>query len=321
MNNTAPVLPPDLPQWDDAVCKAYQLQKVILESEQTRIKLFSSVALTKYFSTAPYFYDGGIQCINGMIPETVSKQLETLLQERQASYLLLKSRNEIQLDINRPVKIDSDYYTFLLDLSVGTDEVWNKCLKAKTRNQVRKAEKYNFNVKTGHTDLLHDFYKVISEAWRDLGTPTHSYDFYRLIIEKLKDNTKLMVIYYQGEPVSCALVLMIDNIIYHPYACSLKKVKSTCVNNLLYWELIKFACENKYNGFDMGRSRLGQGTFKYKESWGANPKRLYYTYILNNDSDMPSYDKLFYKLATNAWKFMPLALANKIGPSLIKNVL
>jgi FemAB-related protein (PEP-CTERM system-associated) len=315
------MLPPDLPEWDEAVCEAYQLKKVIIESGQTSIKLFTAGRFPRYFATAPYFYDGGVQTDAGKICKEVSDKLYFLMREFQSRYLLLKTRYEIKLDIKNPVKTDSDYYTFLLDLTAGADKVWNRSLKAKTRNQVRKAEKYNFDIQTGRTSLLQDFYSVISEGWRDLGTPTHSLEFYRFIIEKLKNHSRLMVIYHQGEPVSCALLLILNNVIYHPYSCTLKRYKSSCVNNLLYWEIIKFACDNNYNSFDMGRSRIGQGTFKYKKSWGAEPMQLYYTYILKDESDMPSYDNIFYKLATNAWSHLPVVLANKIGPSLIKNVL
>ena len=315
------MLPPDLQEWDDAVCASYKLDKLLIDKNNSKIKLFSSGSRSRFYSTAPYFYDGGVSLNSNKLDEATLSELQDLIEVENLKYILLKSREKIEIEFNEQIKIDSEYFTFILDLSAGEDSVWKDKLKSTTRNQVRKAQKYDFEVRIGHEELLHDFYIVISEAWRDLGTPTHSRDFYGSILKKLKKKSGLMVIYHQGKPVSCALLLMVDNVIYHPYSCTLNRVKSTCVNNLLYWEIIKFACSKGYSQFDMGRSRKDQGTFKYKKSWGAEPIMLFYIYILNKRVNLPSFDNALYKCATGMWKYMPLSLANVLGPLFIKNIL
>lgn len=315
------MLPPDIQEWDDIACESYKLKRVLVENDKARIKLFSPGGRSKFYCTAPYFYDGGINLNDNKLHEDTLSALKELIIKENLNYILLKSREIIDTEINEQIKIHNDYFTFLLDLSEGEDSVWNKKLKSTTRNQVRKAQKLDFEVRIGHDELLHDFYSVISEGWRDLGTPTHGRVFYSSILENMKKKAGLIVINYQGKPISCALLLMVDNVIYHPYSCTLKDYKSTCVNNLLYWEIIKFACKNGFEKFDMGRSHKNQGTYKYKKSWGGEPIMLFYTYIINSGSEVPSFDSSFYKCATSLWKYMPLSMANALGPSLIKNIL
>tara|TARA_R110000782_G_scaffold248417_2_gene335350 strand:- start:1006 stop:1953 length:948 start_codon:yes stop_codon:yes gene_type:complete len=315
------MLPSDLLEWDDIASESYSLKKNLIEDSHAEIRLFSSEKKPRHYSTAPYFYDGGVSFKGNEIHEDTYKALRELLVNENLEFILLKTRRAIHGNDHGFIKTDHSYFTFMLDLSIGEEKVWKNKLKSQTRNQVRKAEKQNFTIKFGNKELLSDFYKVISEAWRDLGTPTHSRKFYQLIIERMKEKAAIAVIYHEGKPVSCALLLMVDNVIYHPYSCSLNSYKSSCVNNLLYWEIIKYACENNFLSFDMGRSRKDQGTYKYKKSWGAEPIALFYNYLLREDVAMPSFDSVFYKYATTAWKFMPLFLANRLGPSLIKNIL
>jgi len=315
------MLPADLDEWDEIACESYDLRKIIIENKNNKLKLFSPKPYSKYYSTAPYYYDGGVTISNNIIEPDIIKAIHNIIEDNNLDYVLLKSRGEIDVGCFDNFQIDLDYSTFLLSLSSGKESIWKDKLKSKTRNQVRKAAKYSFDVEFGERELLDDFYYVISRGWRDLGTPTHSRNFYKLILEKLSDRSKILVIFHHGEPISCALLLMVDNVIYHPYSCSLKKYKSTCVNNLLYWEIIKFACDMDYKYFDMGRSRKGQGTFNYKLSWGAEPVMLQYTYILREGSDLPSYDTCLYRTAIRLWKSMPLYAANYLGPIFIKNIL
>ena len=51
-------------------------------------------------------------------------------------------------------------------------------------------------------------------------------------------------------------------------------------NNLVFWEAIKWACENGYTYFDMGRSGIeGKGLQRSKNGWGGESEPLYYTSI------------------------------------------
>jgi hypothetical protein len=43
---------------------------------------------------------------------------------------------------------------------------------------------------------------------------------------------------------------------------------------ILYWAVLEFACQGGYHRFDFGRSTRDQGTFRFKQQWGAAPEGL-----------------------------------------------
>ncbi|MGB1799905.1 MAG: GNAT family N-acetyltransferase [Gammaproteobacteria bacterium] len=299
----------------------YPLNKYVLQNEDFRIKLFSAGRNAKFFANAPYLEEGGVFYNNDLDLNGLNERLSLLLVQYNLNYILLKTRSDIFSSFVSEKSIDSQYYTFLLDTSVGIDKIWSDKLKGKNRNQIRKAEKNKFYVQFGCDELLGDFYKVISECWRDLGTPVHSYELFRMLLEKFKDKAIIIVLYDGVKPISAAFLFVIDGVLSHPFAGTINSYKPSSANNLMYWNIIKYACENNIRQFDMGRSRLGQGTYNFKKSWGGEAKRIYYYYINQSESSVPSYDTTFYKTATTMWKFVPVKIANYLGPKLIYKII
>ncbi|WP_157844495.1 GNAT family N-acetyltransferase [Chryseobacterium sp. Leaf394] len=300
-------------EWKSIVLNTYPLKEKTVDFQNKKLNLFGNGS---YFSNAPYLSYGGHFSENERLNADFLKITD--------QPVLIKSKELLSFeDSVRPIMV-TDYKTFLLDLSGGIDVVWNQRIKSKTRNQVRKAEKNKFQIKTGGEELLNDFYQVIAEAWRDLGTPTHSKEFYRNIVNYFDDPSKFhgqfMIIYIEDKPVSAACIIFSDDYICHPYAATLKEFNKYSVNNILYWNIIKFAVEKKIAVFDMGRSRNGQSTVKYKLSWGAEPVQLYY-YYFNKKSHTNDEDGKLVRFLINMWKKLPLSIANFLGPKLIYKVL
>jgi len=86
--------------------------------------------------------------------------------------------------------------------------------------------------------------------------------------------------------------------------------------------VMRRACERGLKVFDFGRSKRGTGSFDFKKNWGFEPTPLYYEYFLVGDKSVPEINPLNpkYRLFIQAWKKMPLALANVIGPHIVKNL-
>ncbi len=314
-------LPADCPEWDNVVASAYSLKKQTIEYDGVSFKLFSIKKKPAFYTNAPYLDSGGLTFDDDQLPEELSQQLYKLIEKHHLKYVLLKSYQKLNLNYPGYYCIDEGYCTFVLDTKSGIDDIWKKKLKAKTRNQIRKAEKYGFNVRIGYTELLDDFYRVISRCWRDLGTPSHSFDFYSIILEEFSNKAMIIVLYDKEIPVSTSMIFNIDGVVSNPFAGTLNQYKPTSVNNLLYWTIIKLACDSSASYFDMGRSRINQGTYNFKKSWGGDINSLYYHYFFHKKQSVPSYDTRFLRMATSMWKLMPLTLAKLFGPYLIYRVL
>jgi hypothetical protein len=74
--------------------------------------------------------------------------------------------------------------------------------------------------------------------------------------------------------------------------------------------------------FDYGRSKRGTGSFDFKKNWGFEPTPLAYEYKLWSRTGDPEINPLNpkYRLFILAWKPLPLALANAIGPHIVRNL-
>jgi len=271
-------------------------------------------------STAPYATDGGLTTTLSVASEELMQMLADTLTDEKAEYLLLKTRMDLFGTFGQVI-IDRSYATFMLDLREGMEATWKNQLETKVRNQTRKGLNNPLDVRYGQRELVDDFFEVISTCWRDLGTPAHSKTLFIELLKCFDQDASLMVIYLKNKPVSAALLFLCKNTIHHPFAATIKRYNHLAINNVLYWKIIEFACQHEMEYFDMGRSPIGQGTYKYKSSWGAKPQQLYYNYLIGKKGTTPNYHSWMVKLATKTWSFMPLRLANATGPLFIKEVL
>lgn len=296
--------------WRDVVLSTYPLRYKPLKIQDFVIHLVGNGAL---WANSAYITSGGAYDFPKKISLPDFKEP-----------LLIKSGKPLDFSAELQPILVQDYFTYKLNLTGGEQYLWDKKLKSKCRNHIRKAEKSKYRKKIGGLELLDDFYAVISRAWRDLGTPTHSKSFYENIIN-ICDGSRgvssaFMILYIQGIPAAGACLIYDQDTIYHPYSATLKDFNRYSLNNALYWNIILFAIRKNLHCFDMGRSRKTQGTSKYKLTWGAEEEQLYY-YYLNKNSHSNEEDGKVIQFLINAWKKLPLSVANFLGPRLIYKVL
>lgn len=312
----------DTDEWDSVVRSVYGLQPDFYASSNLEIKFFkgSSLFFGSYLSTAPYLTDGGVRIVAPASEQDISN-IHAVRERKKLDYALVRTRENVFEAWEDRVRIDRSQYSFSLDLRGGPDFIWKNIIRPKTRNQVRKGLNSDLVMKFGGRELGRDFYQVISRAWRDLGTPTHKNAFFDSIVSAFGDRAKYLVLCFRDQPVSAALILIIDKTIYHPYACTLKAFNPLSVNNALYWRIIEYGCEQGCEAFDMGRSLQDSGTYRYKLSWGATPVPLYYAYFMAGNREPPDIDNALTSAMVGAWRHLPLPAANLLGPGVIKSVL
>jgi lipid II:glycine glycyltransferase (peptidoglycan interpeptide bridge formation enzyme) len=94
------------------------------------------------------------------------------------------------------------------------------------------------------------------------------------------------------------------------------------VGYVLYWELIKDACERGYARFHLGRSTAQSGGEQFKKKWNAEAVQLYWQYILRTRTDLPRLnpDNRKYRLAIAAWRKLPVGVTQRIGPLIARSI-
>jgi serine/alanine adding enzyme len=197
-----------------------------------------------------------------------------------------------------------------------------KSFRSKLRSQINRPLKEGFSSCAGGLELLEDFYKVFLVNMRDLGSPVHSVDLMRHVLGEFPEHSRVIVIYRSKDPVASALVVGCGETLRNPWASSLRKYAPLGPNMLLYLRMLEHACDSGYRVFDFGRSTAGEGTYRFKQQWGAEPAPLrWYTMSLDGKSPgAASSSAERFRKASQYWSKLPVIITRVIGPSIRKHI-
>ena len=209
--------------------------------------------------------------------------------------------------------------SMLLPLPETSDELFTS-FKSKLRSQIRKAEKNGLTYELGmNQQFIDEFYAVFSENMLRLGSPVHSKKWIESICDQYKEQCIITVVKLDGVPVGAGLVLFSNDKACIPWASTRAEYNRLSPNMMLYWALLKFVTDKGCTEFDFGRSTFDEGTFRFKQQWGAKPTLLEWRDDTSQpDSQMGSAQSTssLKSLVESVWKKLPLAVANAIGPKL-----
>jgi FemAB-related protein (PEP-CTERM system-associated) len=219
------------------------------------------------------------------------------------------------------VRTQSNKVRMVLELPDSADALM-KSFKSKLRSQIRRPQKEGIRACLGGLELLKDFYDVFATNMRDLGSPVHSKRFIETTLKVFPENARLVVVYKEKRPLACSLIFGFKDTLENPWASSLRRYGRLSPNMLLYWTMLEYACENGYRRFDFGRSSPEEGTFKFKQQWGAEPVPLYWQHIAikSKTSGASISDDARFQLASEIWKRLPLRVTTAIGPRIRKHI-
>ena len=204
---------------------------------------------------------------------------------------------------------------------VSSSEELMRSFKAKLRSQVRRPMKDGLYAAVGGGELLDDFYEVFARNMRDLGSPVHSKLFVGAVSEELPERSKLVVVYHEKKPLACGMVIGSGDTLRNPWASALHEYSRMSPNMLLYWTMLAYACDSGYRYFDFGRSSPGEGTYRFKEQWGAKPTPLYWNYLTTDAGFVPGGEEgRGRRIVAACWKRIPVPLTRLIGPPIRKYI-
>ena len=100
------------------------------------------------------------------------------------------------------------------------------------------------------------------------------------------------------------------------------RARELAANDFKYWELMRRSSERGLKVFDYGRSKIGSGSYSFKKNWGFVPHPLNYEYRLYKRDAIPQNNpnNPKYQLMIAAWRRLPLWVANRLGPLIVRNL-
>ena len=269
-----------------------------------------------FLVSMPYFNYGGPLT---SYPEAAQKMMQYAAEiGTSLECTHLESRDTLQRD---PWLCKQHKITMILPLP-ETDEQLDQQLGTKVRAQVKRAAREDLEFVAGGAELLPEFYRVFAHNMRDLGTPVYSRKFFASILESFPGQASLTIVRHEGEPVAAGFLLGYNDKLEIPWASSLRRANPLGANMFMYRQILRSAIERKYQYFDFGRSSKGASTHKFKKQWGALEHPLYWHYWLRDSGELPELNpnNPKYKLVISAWQKLPVAVANIIGPTLVRNL-
>ena len=271
--------------------------------------------MRKVMVSLPFFCCGGILADNFHIEQLMLQKIKTIAIMNKYNYVLL--RNENICDGVNYDYVEKQKSSFTLELNPDHEKVFNGFQK-QIRRRIRKGYKSGCKIDISKK-YFNDFYEIYRINMRLLGSPVHKRSFYSEIINKFPDNYNILVVLFENKVIGTQFLSYFKNTVYLPLASSLREYNNYSPNHLLYWESIKFGCNNGYELCDFGRSTIGSGPYLFKKQWNAKEIPLDYCYCYSDDNENlkgNSYDKL--QLVSGLWKRIPLTVTNFLGPHLAK---
>lgn len=209
-----------------------------------------------------------------------------------------------------------------LVIGLGADEekIWSD-LSSRLRGKVRKAAKSGAEFSVEGAEAVGEFYRVFSLNMRDLGTPVYSPDFFQNIFRWSK-NAVILLVRRDGHAIAGAIALRHGEKIELPWICSDYSQASHQGNEFLYWNAIKWASSSGARELDLGRCSVDSGTYRFKMQWNPEVRPLFWYYWLASGTALPDLNPSNpkYALAIRCWKRMPVAVANRLGPWIVRNI-
>ena len=278
---------------------------------------FKNRLFGNFLVSMPYFNHGGLVAATPGVEEILLKHAIALGESLGVSHMELR---EFQVR-EKGWQHKDEKVLMLLDLP-DDPSFLAKAIGAKRRSQIKRPEREGASTKVGGIALLDDFYAVFSRNMRDLGTPVYTKKLFERILEARPKETFIVVIYLNEMPVAAAFLVGYKQTIEIPWASSIREFNRLGTNMKLYWEVLNHAISQGYKIFDFGRSTLDAPTYKFKKQWGAKPRQCYWNYWLAEGHELPQLNPQNpkYKMAIAGWRKMPLAVANCLGPHIVKHL-
>ena len=287
----------------------------------------NSFLFGKSLVSLPFCDYGGILANSESIGQQLLKKgIELSEQLKCSSFELRQTAEQNYIKINAPdspssrFSVTTSKVRMRLNLPDSTDTLFSS-FSAKLRSQIRKPQKEGCTTKSGGLELLDDFYDVFVHNMRDLGSPVHTKSLMKRMLQSDPEQTRLFVIYHDNIPAACSLVSGLNDTLVNPWASFKRTYQKIAPNMLLYWEMLSYAINKGYRSFDFGRSTPGEGTFKFKEQWGAVPEQLFwYNYCQSGQQESESATENKKEKFINIWRKLPLSVTKVCGPILRRHI-
>jgi FemAB-related protein (PEP-CTERM system-associated) len=283
----------------------------VLPLVHIKSRLFSNALVSNAFCVY-----GGPVATTDEAHRALDRTAQALAEQLGVDYLEYRLREPSSR--NWPAKREL-YATFRKEMSTEADSNL-QAIPRKQRAMVRKGIKAGLRSEVDRD--IDRFFPIYAQSVRDQGTPVFPKRYFRALKEVFGENCEVLTVLHGERPVSSVLSFFFRDEVLPYYGGGLPDARRLAAFDFMYWEVMRRACEKGCRIFDFGRSKRGTGAFDFKRHWGFEAQPLSYEYLLVGAKQIPQIDPFNpkYRLAIEAWKHLPLGVANLISPMISRNL-
>jgi FemAB-related protein (PEP-CTERM system-associated) len=283
----------------------------VLPLAHVKSRLFGN-ALT----SLPFCVYGGVAAADAASASALVDAADALARRLAVPHLELRHTTRQQPDWP-----EQDLYVTFRKAIVADDEANMNAIPRKQRAMVRKGIK---NGLSSHLDDgVDDFFALYSRNVLRHGTPALPRRWFEALRREFGADCEVLTVRSaQGQRLSSVLTFYFRDEVLPYYAGDDEAARGLAANDFKYWELMRHAAARGSRLFDYGRSKRGTGPFDFKKNWGFEPQPLHYEYRLYTRDTVPQNNptNAKYRLMIEAWRRLPLGVANWLGPMVVRSL-
>jgi FemAB-related protein (PEP-CTERM system-associated) len=270
-----------------------------------------------FLVSIPFFSYGGVIADSDEAREKLLASAAELGRELGARHIELRQGDECPM----PWQSSTSKVTMEIHLPATADEAWKR-LSSGMRNKIRNGQKQNFHVEWSGIEAIPTFYGIWSKNMRNLGTPAYPRRFFENQIRRLPDRIRILTLWDGETAVASSFINRYRDRFELPWSGSLLESRKKYSQVLMYWTFIQKAMEEGVRAIDLGRCTRGSGVYEFKRHWSPVERPLHWYYWLAPGAALPHFrpDNPKFKMAVELWKRLPLAVANGLGPRVVRSI-
>lgn len=200
----------------------------------------------------------------------------------------LRRRMGLSLEVRGPLaqapdaQAGASYYRHVLPLATDVGEVERRFRRSSVLRGLRRARRAGLVAeRRTDADALDTFFRLHVATRSRLGAPTQPRGFIRDLRCLFAQDLGFVLLVVHGTEVAAAAVFLHhQGTLTYKYGASDVRALPLRPNNLLFWEAIRWGCENGMDRLDLGRTDIGQESLRaFKLAWGADEETFTYTHL------------------------------------------
>ncbi len=278
---------------------------------------FRSPFMGDFLITSPFFGYGGFYADDEVVRDALLEKVRAKAVELGVDYVELRLLSTLP----PPFKAADNFLESNLDLLETSEQVWTRQLASNVRQNIRRAGRSDLELRWSRDHR--PCYRLLCRTLRAHGTPFHGEAMFELLREYFPGETSFTEVWHRGELVAGGVIMDFGDSLITPYIGSLKQHGRLRANYCQYWGIAEYCLEHGVPRFELGRSPKGSTHIRFKRKWGAEDVAVRYNYLVVNPKKsyrgVPTLPPV-YRLATEAWKRLPLGVTTLLGPRLARHV-